>query len=260
MTITPKKTLDLTPCAPDYYLSKTPAGGGIQPNGRWWNLAELFSLSNGATAEPEAVINLTRGRSPTGETVLHDASPRAAVELTFRADPSVVTLWGSLDAERRALVEQSQIEAVAYSLQAVEWNECAYQVPRYSRFLPTPADILGVLYQHTHCPELGDVDTPPPGELHTHCLVFGIARSRIGKAWGPLHRDCFANALAYGARIYQQLLMRFLRRRLGIAFEPYHYDDSGPHYRVVGHPIEWNLFCGDRAATNPALRPPLSRS
>ena len=260
MTIAPKKTLDTAPSPPDYYLSCTPAGGGIQPAGRWWNLAELFSLPNGGEADPEAVTNLAWGRSPQGRDLLTDTNPRNAIEITFRADTSVAALWSCLDAERRALVEQSQFEAVAYSLQAVEWNECAYQAPHYHRFLPTPADILGVLFQHTHTPELGDIDIAPPGELHVHCFLFGIARSRVGKAWGLLHRDSFATALDYGARIYQELFMRALRRRLDIDFEPYHYDDCGPHYRVIGHPTEWHLFCGDRGAMNPALRPPIFRS
>ena len=258
MTITPTKTLDLNQCGPDYYLSRTPAGGGIQPNGRWWNLAELFSLSNGTSADAAAVINLYHGQSPDGRRTLCDANPRHAIELTFRADPSVMTLWCSLDPERRAVLEQAHIEAVAYSLQAAEWNECAYQDPLYSRFLPTPADILGVLFQHIHTAALNDHDTPPPGALHVHCLLFPIARARITRAWGPLYVDTFTEALTYGASIYQQLFMRFLHRRLHIAFEPYHYDDAGAHYRVIGDPIEWHLFCGDPQASIPTLRPPVS--
>ena len=257
MTIAPIKTLDTTPCPPAYYLSRTAAGGGMQPNARWWNLGELCSLPNGGEADLEAVINLARGRSPHGNGVLTDTIPHGAVEITFRADPSVAALWASLDAGRRTLVEQCQFEAAAYALQAVEWNECAYQVPRYSRFAPTPADILGVLFQHTHTAELGDID--PPGELHVHCLVFGIARSRVAKSWGPLHRPPFTTALDYGARIYQQLFMRALRRRLDIDSEPYHYDDGGAHYRVIGHPAQWHRYCGDRGAANPALRPPMLR-
>ena len=259
MTIAPIKTLHTTPCPPAYYLSRTAAGGGMQPNARWWNLGELFSLPNGAEADPEAVMNLARGRSPHGYGVLIDTIPHRAIDITFRADPSVAALWASLDADRRTLVEQCQFEAAAYALQAVEWNECAYQVPHYSRFLPTPADILGVLFQHTHTAELGDIDIDPPGELHVHCFVFGIARSRVAKSWGPLHRPPFTTALDYGARIYQQLFMRALRRRLDIDSEPYHYDDCGPHYRVIGHPAQWHRYCGDRAATNPALRPPMFR-
>lgn len=259
MTITPTKTLDLNPCGPRYYLSRTPAGGGIQPNGRWWNLGELFSLSNGASAESDAVINLYHGRSPDGRHTLCDVNPPHAVELTFRADPTVMALWSSLDPERRAVIEQAHLEAVAYSLQAAEWNECAYQAPLYSRFLPAPADILGVLFQHIHTAELDDHDTPPPGALHVHCLLFPIARARVTRAWGPLHRTTFTDALAHGARIYQELFMRFLHRRLHIDFVPYHYDETGARYRVIGDPIEWHLFCGDPGATIPPLRPLVSR-
>ena len=244
----PKKTCD-APCTPDYYLSRTPPFGGLQPHGRWWNLAGLFAIANGSQIDPDGFLNLACGRSPDGKRHLLDTIPSHGIELTFRADPSVSTLWATLDNERRALVEQCQIEAVALSLQAVEWNECVLQEPVYDRFPPTPADIMGVLFQHI-CAD-GEPD------LHTHCIVLGLTCARGSRTWGRLHRDAFPAAVTAGASIYQRLLMKLLRRRLGLSSEPYDTDALGTHYRVVGAPNEWAMFCGDPAATNPALHPPL---
>ena len=242
-----KKSLNLSPCPPDYFLSHTARCGGAQPAGRWWNLAELFGISNGSEVDPQALLHLANGRSPDGGHVLADVGPHDCVELNFHADPSVALLWFSLDPERRAVVEHCHLEAVARALQAVEWLHCAYQEPRYSRFLPTPADIIGVLFQHTH--------TDPEPDLHTHCLVLGPVRARCAQSWGRLHRSAFADQLSLGATVYQQLLMRALRRRLGVSFETYSYDEAGAHYRVLGKPLEWWFCCGDPTASNLALRP-----
>ena len=235
------------PFPPDYFLSQTPAFGGLQPYGRWWNLAEMFAISNGSPVTAATFANLASGRSPDGARAFADVSPRDGVELTFRADASVAALWASLDCERRAIVEQCQIEAVAHSLQLVEWSECAYQEPLHERFLPTPADIIGALFQHAH--------THPLPDIHTHCYVLGVARARASKAWGRLHRPTFSQALTAGASVYQRALMGLLRKRLGVDFEPYAYDELGARFRVIGTPLEWLMFCGDRRATNPAQRP-----
>ena len=246
MTQLPSKA-HAVPFPPDYFLSQTPAFGGLQPYGRWWNLAEMFAISNGSTVASDAFVNLASGSSPDGTRVLAEVSPRDGVELTFRADASVAALWASLDCERRAIVEQCQIEAVAHSLQLVEWKECAYQEPLYERFLPTPADIIGALFQHAH--------TDPAPDLHTHCFVLGIARARPSKEWGQLHRAPFEHALTAGASVYQRALMGLLKKRLGVSFEPYGYDELGTRFRITGTPLEWAMFCGDRRATNPAQRP-----
>lgn len=235
------------PFPPDYYLSQTPAFGGLQPYGRWWNLAEMFAISNGSTVAPDAFVHLASGQSPDGTRALADVSPRDGLDLMFRADASVAALWASLDSERRAIVEQCQVEAVAHSLQLVEWRECAYQEPLYERFLPTPADIIGALFQHAH--------TDPSPDLHTHCFVLGITRSRPSKGWGRLHRTTFEHALTAGASVYQRALMGLLKKRLGVAFEPYGCDELGARFRVIGTPLEWVMYCGDRRATNPAQRP-----
>ena len=246
MTQHPTKT-HAVPFPPDYFLSQTPALGGLQPHGRWWNLAEMFAISNGSPVAPSAFAHLVSGRSPDGARQLADVSPRDGVELTFRADPSVAALWASLDSERRAILEQCQVEAVTHSLQAVEWRECAYQEPLYERFLPTPADIMGALFEHAH-------EEPVP-DLHTHCFVLGIARARPSKVWGPLHRATFEHALGRGASVYQRALMGLLRKRLAVTFEHYGYDEFGARFRVTGTPLEWAMFCGDRRATNPAQLP-----
>ena len=248
MSPRPKKTCDV-PCTPDYFLWRTSSHGGLQPHGRWWNLAELFAISNGSQIEPTAFLHLAHGRSPDGRCELSAATPADGVELTFRADPSIAALWATLDSERQAIDEQCQIEAVAHSLQLVEWAECAYQEPLYERFLPTPAAIMGALFQHVH-------DGSEP-DLHTHCFVLGIARANGAASWGKLHRDSFARVLAPGAWIYQRALVGLLRKRLGVVCEPYHVDHIGTHFRVVGTPLQWAMFCGDAEAKNPAQRPPL---
>ena len=237
------------PCPPAHFLSQTPPYGGLQPYGRWWNLAELFGISNGSQVDPDAFLNLVAGRSPDGKRHLADIAPGDGLELTFRADPSVARLWAALDTERRAIVEQCQIEAVAHSLQAVEWAECAFQEPLYKRFLPTPADVIGALFQHAH-------DHPIP-DLHTYCFVLGITRSRTARSWGVLHRPPFAGTLCAGASVYQRALMGLLRKRVGVTSEPYDTDELGVHFRVNGTPDEWVMFCGDIRARNPAQRPPL---
>ena len=105
MNRAPKKSLE-------FLLARTARFGGPEPNGRSWNLAELFAISNGSAVDPDAFL-----------------------ALVFRADASVSALWASLDPESRTVVEECHCEAVSYSLERVEWSECAYQEPLYRRFL-----------------------------------------------------------------------------------------------------------------------------
>ena len=208
----PAKSLHLDCAAPGRLLSLTVPFGCAQPAGRWWNLAELFGFANGSELDAHALLRLAHGRSPDGERVLADVTPGDGVELVFNAPASVATLWATLEGEGRASVEQCHREAVAYSLQATEWRRCAFQAPLHARFLPTPADLIGALFAHAH-------DAPEP-DLHTHCLVLGATCARAAKIWGRLHRGGFADHVPFGAFVYERLLAKALKRRLGFTFEP----------------------------------------
>ena len=146
MIRTPKKSLDPSPTL-DVLLAKTVRFGSPEANARWWNLAELFAISNGSSVDPDAFLALVSGWSLDRSRRLFEPGA-GPIELVFRADRSVSALWASLDPESRTIVEECHREAVAYSLERVEWVECAYQEPLYRRFLPTPADILGACFHH----------------------------------------------------------------------------------------------------------------
>ena len=241
--IRPTKSLHLRPAAPGHFLSQTVRFGGAQPAGRWWNLAELFGLPNGGELDAHALLRLAQGRSPDGERVLADVTLGDGVELVFRAPASVATLWATLEGEGRASVEQCHREAVAYSLQATEWRRCALQAPLHARFLPTPADLIGALFLHAH-----DASEP---DLHTHCLVLGIACARTEKTWGRLHGGGFADQVPFGAFVYERLLAKALKRRLGFTFEPRRARWARECRSACGH-------CPPPPASRPRVPPPRS--
>ena len=232
MKITAKKSLD-SESIPNFLLARTLRGGGFEPKGRWWNLAELFSFSNGATIDPDAFLSLVSGWAPDRNRRLDESAAERTLQITFRADPSVSSLWAIADSRTRSEIEHCHQEAVARSLELVEWSECAFQEPLYRRFLPTPADILGAIFHHTFNGDLPD--------LHTHCIIIGTARARETRAWGRLDPKPFSEHLEDGATVYQKTLMELLASRLAIASEQYAYDENGPHYRILGGPLDWLL-------------------
>ena len=52
MNLTPKKSIDAH-SIPNFLLDRTSRCGGCEPNGKWWNLAELFAFSNGSSIDPK---------------------------------------------------------------------------------------------------------------------------------------------------------------------------------------------------------------
>ena len=132
--------------------------------------------------------------------------------------------------------------AVAQVLQATQGQHCAYQIPFYSRFLPTPADLIAVLFPHTH--------RKADAEPRIHCPVPGVTRAGVAKTWGSLHRETFYEPLARGTTVHLQWRMRALR----LESEPYQRDASGASCRRVDHPCTWPLYCGDPYAIHPEAR------
>jgi hypothetical protein len=240
MKITAKKSLD-SDSIPNFLLARTSQCGGSESNGKWWNLAELFSFSNGTTIDPEAFRSLVSGWAPDRSRPLDEDAADRTVQITFRADASVSSLWATSDSRTRSEIERCHQDAVAHSLEVVEWSECAYQEPHYRRFLPTPADILGAIFHHTFNGDLPD--------LHSHCVIIGAARARETRNWGKLDPRPFTEHLDDGATIYQQALMDLLAARLAIASEQYAYDENGPHYRVCGGPLDWLIPDRDSAGS-----------
>ena len=230
MKLTPKKSIDAHSIS-NFLLDRTSQCGGCEPNGKWWNLAELFAFSNGSSIDPEAFRSLVSGSHPDHARLLLDLPADHSIQITFRADPSLSALWARSDPQIRAELEECHQEAVARSLERVEWTECAFQEPAHQRFLPTPADILGALFHHTSNGEAPD--------LHTHCVIIGAARARESRVWGRLDLHSFNDQIDRGATVYQQELMTLLGSRLAIASERYGHDENGPHYRILGGPLDW---------------------
>ena len=216
---------------------------GEEPDGVWFNPAGLLGLENGGKVDSGDFQRLYNGFAPDGSTRLtrnagsETRSP--GVDMTFSADKSVSALWALADPELRSEIEQAHNDAARVALEETVFRYCAYTRirDREGRIRVLPADISVAMFQH------GTSRENDP-QLHTHCVIFNVARTREDGKWRAMHQyPVYSWAKAAGA-VYRHVLAWNLRERLGVRMEQY-----GPNNgftRIEGMPEDLQVFWSKR--------------
>ena len=216
---------------------------GEEPDGVWFNPAGLLGLEKGGRVDSGDFQRLYNGFAPDGSSRLtrnagsETRSP--GVDMTFSADKSVSALWALADPDLRSEIEQAHNDAARVALEETVFRYCAYTRirDREGRIGVLPADISVAMFQH------GTSRENDP-QLHTHCVIFNVARTREDGKWRAMHQyPVYSWAKAAGA-VYRHALAWNLRERLGIRMEQY-----GPNAgftRIEGMPEDLQVFWSKR--------------
>ena len=209
------------------------AEGRREAAGQWWNPAGLFGLADGDSVEGAAFSNLYRGFSPDGGTaLLRNAGGRrrrSGVDLVFPADKSVSALWAIADAATGRRIEEAHDDAVRLALlEIVAKHAMSGAHVRAGTWTEIhAADVMGATFRH------GSSRARDP-HLHTHCVIFNLARLRDGSRWFATSRDALHCWLRAAGAAYQHALAWNLCERIGVHCEPYGRNDG--FVRVAGMP------------------------
>ena len=216
---------------------------GEEPDGVWFNPKSLLGLGNSGKVDSGDFQRLYNGFAPDGSTRLTrnagSESRSPGVDMTFSADKSVSTLWAIADPALRSRIEEAHNDAARVALEETVFRYCAYTRIRdeEGRIRVLPADISVAMFQH------GTSRENDP-QLHTHCVIFNVARTREDGKWRAMHQyPVYSWAKAAGA-VYRHALAWNLRERLGIRMEQY-----GPNNgftRIEGMPEDLQVFWSKR--------------
>ncbi len=218
---------------------------GEEPDGAWFNPADLFGLEDGGRVDSGEFHRFYHGFAPDGSGKLtrNAGSERRSpgLDMTFSADKSISTLWAIADLDLRGEIEQAHNDATRVALEETVFRHCGWTRIRNAdgRIEVLPADIAAAMFQHGT-----SRDNDP--QLHTHCLIFNAARTQEDGKWRALHQHpVYGWAKAAGA-VYRNALAWNLRQRLGLAVEQYGRD--GEFTGIKGVPEELAAHWSKRRA------------
>ena len=154
------------PRSRDNYYTRDDSGG------TWWSTASSV-VRNGSSIDKETFRDLCAGIDPrTGKGMVRGSGERhrAGWDITFSTPKTFGILWAAGTAERRAVLEKIQQEAVDQALQfVVDERLVEVRMGAGGHLREAPSDILVAKFPHFTSRE-GD-------PAHTHCVLLNAARS-----------------------------------------------------------------------------------
>jgi conjugative relaxase-like TrwC/TraI family protein len=155
------------PRSRDNYYTRDDGGG------TWWSTASSV-VRNGSSIDKETFRDLCAGIDPrTGKGLVRGSGERhrAGWDITFSTPKTFGILWATGTAERRAVLENIQQEAVDQALQfLVDERLVEVRMGAGGHLREAPSDILVAKFPHFTSRE-GDP------ACHTHCVLLNAARS-----------------------------------------------------------------------------------
>ena len=218
---------------PDEYYT-----GGEEPDGIWWNPSALFesgehSLNDLSVVDSADFYKLYNGFHPrTGEKLTQNSGSAKrcpAYDLTFNADKTISALWAMADPELRAEIEMAHNDAVQVALEDIVSKYCSNtRIADKDRNIHiVSADLMAALFQH------GASRSGDP-HLHTHCVIFNVARTHRDGKWRALHGQPLYSWQKAAGAVYRAEVAWLLRERLGIDMEAH--GKKNAYTRVAGMP------------------------
>ena len=211
----------------EYYLS------GEEPDGVWWNPNGLFELAHGEEIDSADFYALYAGFDPSTKEPLTQNSGSEkrcpGYDITFNADKTVSALWAIAPPDLRSTIEKAHNDAARIALAETIEKHCSYTRTRdpkgYLHIIP--ADIAGAMFQH------GSSRSGDP-HLHTHCVIFNVARAHEDGKWRALHGNPLYRWQKAAGAVYRAELAWLLQERTGIRMEQY--GENAAYTRVVDMP------------------------
>lgn len=128
------------------------------------------------------MLNMLKGYSPDGQTALcqnpgEDHHP--GWDLTFSPPKSVSIAWSNASDELRIEIESAHREAVAGALRFINDEATCVRVGKGGTGIQQ-ASLVAALFQHSS----NRAEEP---QLHTHAIVFNVAKTKTDGKWRTLH-------------------------------------------------------------------------
>ena len=234
----------------DYYLESQRSyrhpneyyTAGEEPDGTWFNTRGLFGLEDGGKVDSAAFRRLYDGFEPGGAHKLvqragnPDRSP--GVDLTFSVDKSISSLWAVAEPGMRERIEAMAVTAARAAVEDTVFRHCSYtRVSRKGVTRPVEADLMGATFVH------GTSRENDP-QLHVHCTVFNLARTREDGKWRAHHQyPVYSWKKAAGA-LFRAYMAWDLQQGLGVRME--RYGPNAEFTRVRGMPEDLQAFWSKR--------------
>ena len=204
---------------------------GTEPDGKWWNPADLFDLEDDDDIEPATFQELHAGLSPVERKPLtRNANYKnrvPGIEITFSPDKSYSALWAIAEPALRERLEAAHSRAVRCALDTVTRRYCAYTRVGIGGYNVVPGDIFAANFPH-HVSRTNDP------LLHTRCVLFNLVRTHLDGKWRTLYQLPVFQWKRAGGAVYRNALAWYARNEIGLRLEPY--GDDREFLRVPGFP------------------------
>ena len=202
---------------------------GTEPDGKWWNPADLFDLEDDDDIEPATFQELHAGLSPVERKPLTRNARRedrtAGFEITFSPDKSYSALWAIADPVLRERLEAAHSRAVRRALDTVTRRYCAYTRVGMNGYNVVSGDIFAATF-------LQHVSRANDPLLHTRCVLFNLVRTHLDGKWRTLYHLPLFKWVRAGGAVYRNALAWYARNEIGLRLEPY--GDDREFVRVPG--------------------------
>ena len=167
-----------------------------------------------------------------------DRSP--GVDMTFSVDKSVSSLWAIAEPEMRERIEAMAVASARAALEDTVLKHCSYtRMSEKGVTRPVEADLMGATFVH------GTSRENDP-QLHVHCTIFNLARTREDGKWRALHQyPVYSWKKAAGA-LFRAYMAWDLQQSLGVGVKMEQYGPNAEFTRIQGMPEDLQSFWSKR--------------
>lgn len=204
------KVVGSSAAAKQYYAEYAQEMG--EAEGKFYDRTGELGI-DGQTVTGDEMMQLLSGFSPDGKRALcanAGEHHRGGWDLTFSAPKSVSIVWANADEKLRGEIEAAHEKAVMAGLDYLGENAAITRTGHAGKN-PEKAKIVAGIFQHSS----NRLEEP---QLHTHAVVFNVARTDKDGRWRTLENREMKLAEKTGGAIYKAEMAHQMQR-LGFAVE-----------------------------------------
>lgn len=201
--------------AVDYYARYAQEKG--EAKGRWLDEDGLLSVTKGEI-EHQEMLHLLRGFSPDGRTALCQNAGdehQPGWDLTFSAPKSVSIAWSNADYRLRTEIEACHQAAIGSALEFLSEEAIRVRAGKGGAQVHR-GKMVAAAFQHSS-------NRAGEPQLHSHVIVFNVAKSAVDQRWRTLHPYPLYRAYMAAGALYKTELAYRMR---GLGFEVHRTKDS----------------------------------